>query len=38
MNDESFVLLSYTQFISSDPNTDYISFTDYTNYRAMIST
>ena len=38
INDESCDLLFHTQFISLDPNTYYISFTDYRDYRAKVST
>ena len=36
--DESFVLLFRTHFISLDQDKYYISFSDYRNNRAMVST
>ena len=38
LNEESFVLLFHTHFISLDPGKYYISFSDYRDYRAKVNT
>ena len=38
LNEESFVLLFHTHFISLYPDKYYISFSDYRDYRTKVST